>query len=128
MKCKNCTYFGTLGNTEETGAGLCKFYDSFEPTTIDHGCPFDAPEYTCNDCDHFGNDFGCFTCEAEDSILLEYPDGTKKRCPGFHDKRKEVWVSIVCSWVANGFDVNEELKRLETEMKEFAAKLQQRIK
>ena len=63
--CTKCKYFSEIQNTKETGMGICKFTESFQPINIKNDCPF-IPEkkhkLTCGDCEIFG-EWSCFTCE-----------------------------------------------------------------
>ena len=72
MNCnKECKYFSSIANTDETKMGICRFTEGYESVQLDKLCPFTPRDWepTCADCDRLGNDFGCMTCRAEDSAM-----------------------------------------------------------
>ena len=104
MKCKECKKFMTMGNTDETGMGVCSFPNSYFPVNTNDECVYTLNPYTCGDCDRLGNDFACFTCRAEDSA---YHNGGL--CGGFIDKQEVAIESAITEWIRRGIDVHSKI-------------------
>lgn len=109
LRCRDCKYMQKIGNTDETGAALCCYPDSYEPTTLDTACVFlpETAELRCGDCARFGNDFGCYTCSAEDSAIR---NGTP--CLGFIDKNEDKLFGILAFWKNHGIYNRERIIKL----------------
>lgn len=99
LVCRNCKYMLKIANTDQTGAAICSFPESYEPTTLGTACRYLAEdgELRCGDCARLGNDFGCFTCTAADSAMH-----SGALCMGFIDKKEEQLFGILAFWKAHG--------------------------
>lgn len=107
MRCKQCQSFRTIGNTDETGQGLCSFTSSFFPVHKDDECHLKPGELKCIDCDRFGNDTACMTCDAEDSA---YHHG--HLCGGFIDRNVSVITNALMMMRMRGMNYHEKIQEI----------------
>lgn len=113
IKCKACQSFCEIGNTAETGHGLCSFTGNYFPVHQEDACHLRPKELRCVDCDRFGNDTACMTCAAEDSA---YHNG--HLCAGFIDRNESVIANALMVMRMRGVDyhaiVREILQTVDT--------------
>lgn len=128
MKCnQKCSFFEPIGNTDETGMGICCFCECCESVSLNEPCQYDAPKYTCGDCLRYEvEDSACYTSLATDSAYITGHRCEPHLCPGFIDKRELQIDGMVHSWIANGLDVREELNRVMKDAMNLADKLNKR--
>ncbi|MBQ8806455.1 MAG: hypothetical protein IJZ68_08380 [Bacteroidaceae bacterium] len=107
MRCFECESFREIGNTAETGCGLCAFSESFSPVHQYDECHYRPGELKCIDCDRFGNDTACMTCAAEDSA---YHDG--HLCAGFIDRNETVITNALMKMRMRGVDYHAKIQEL----------------
>lgn len=107
IHCKDCQSFQEIGNTAETGHGLCSFTGNFFPVHQSDACHLRPGELKCIDCDRFGNDTACMTCEAEDSA---YHNG--HLCAGFIDRNESVISNALMIMRMRGVDYHDRIQEI----------------
>lgn len=107
MQCFKCKSFVHIGNTAETGCGLCSFNSSFFPVHKDDKCHLQPGELRCIDCDRFGNDTACMACQAEDSA---YHNG--HLCAGFIDAHETIITNALLIWRMRGEDYHTKIQEI----------------
>ncbi|MBQ2184411.1 MAG: hypothetical protein II399_07205, partial [Lachnospiraceae bacterium] len=117
-----------IANTDTTGQGMCTFPEFYEPTNINDDCMMEPRPYTCKDCERFGCDFGCATCNPDDPVDTEDSDGKKHRCLGFEDKYQTAVIEAICKWAARGEDVDKNLAECIEAARVFTDRLKERNK
>lgn len=106
MICEECKQFQPIGNTAETGKGLCKMNDDYMPCDAKSECLFAPKPYTCKDCDRYKNDFACFTVGADDPV---FDEETQTDCSGFIDKKEVELLNIFFEWKMRGINIQEKI-------------------
>lgn len=102
---KDCTHFSSVSNTDECGLGICRYTYAWQEVKIGDRCKCLPKEYTCIDCDHFGNDYACLTAEEND-----------KPCCGFVDAKESVIYNILYEWKLRGINIQDNLSRIVDEV------------
>lgn len=107
IKCKKCQSFCSIGNTDTTGQGLCSFPGSYFPVHREDNCHLRPGELKCADCDRFGNDTACMTCDAEDSA---YHNG--HLCVGFIDRNEVAIANALMMMRMRDMDYHAKIQKI----------------
>lgn len=107
MRCYKCKSFCTIGNTAETGQGLCSFTGNYFPVHQYDQCHLRPGDLQCKDCDRWGNDTACMTCAEDDSA---YHNG--HLCPGFIDRNEVVISNALMLMRMRGFDYHAKIQEI----------------
>ena len=118
IKCEDCQYCLKLNNSAEAKHGICSYPETYFPVNLMDACIYYPKEYTCGDCERFGNDFACMTCKAEDPAYH-----SQGLCSGFIDKHEANVRQAIFDWYLRGHNIQEKLDTIMAEVEDLIDKL-----